>query len=167
MNCMYYSVQSWQGARKVSRWKTLLLVSGLFLSPLGAFAQNAPEHSEQNLIALEKMWNQAQLMHDSAALERLVGTRFINTEWDGEVSDRKKFLADIKDPLYKPTTMSIQDVSVQIYGNTAIVAGVYHTKGSYDGKPYEHTGRFTDTWIYDYDKWQCVASHTSLINKKN
>ena len=150
----------------MSRSKILLLLVGLFLTSLCTFAQNAPERSEQSLVALEKMWNQAQLMRDSAALERLVGSRFINTEWDGEVSDRKKFLADIKDPLYKPATMSIQDVSVEIYGNTAIVAGVYHTKGSYDGKAYEHTGRFTDTWIYDYDKWQCVASHTSLINKK-
>lgn len=150
----------------MSRWKTLLLIFSLSLTSHCTFAQNAPERSGQNLIALEKMWNQAQLMRDSAALERLVGSRFINTEWDGEVSDRKKFLADIKDPLYKPTTMSIQDVSVEIYGNTAIVAGVYHTKGSYDGKAYEHTGRFTDTWIYDYDKWQCVASHTSLINRK-
>jgi hypothetical protein len=151
----------------VSRLKNLLLIAGLVVAPLCIFAQNAPEHSEQNLIALEKMWNQAQLTRDSAALEHLVGSRFINTEWDGEVSNRKKFLADIKDPLYKPTTMSIQDVSVEIYGNTAIVAGVYHTKGSYAGKPYDHVGRFTDTWIYDYDKWQCIASHTSLINKKS
>ncbi len=111
-------------------------------------------------------------MEPGAAYARLCRTRAFSRlalyqyRVGGEVSDRKKFLADIKDPLYKPTTMSIQDVSVEIYGNTAIVAGVYHTKGSYDGKAYEHTGRFTDTWIYDYDKWQCVASHTSLINKK-
>jgi hypothetical protein len=26
-------------------------------------------------------------------------------------------------------------------------------------------GRFTDTWFQDLGKWQCVASHTSLIKK--
>jgi len=26
-------------------------------------------------------------------------------------------------------------------------------------------GRFTDTWVLDMGKWQCVASHTSLLKK--
>jgi hypothetical protein len=26
-------------------------------------------------------------------------------------------------------------------------------------------GRFTDSWIYEGGKWQCVASHTSLLKK--
>ena len=38
-------------------------------------------------------------------------------------------------------------------------------KGTYQGKPYNHVGRFTDTWVLDLGKWQCVASHTSLLKK--
>jgi len=32
------------------------------------------------------------------ALDGLISSAFVNTEWDGEVSDKSKFLADIKDP---------------------------------------------------------------------
>ena len=84
---------------------------------------------------------------------------------DGEVSERGKFLAGIADPLFKPTALNIQDVKVNLFHEAAIVTGVYRTKGTYEGKPYDHVGRFTDTWVYDNDKWQCVASHTSLIKK--
>ncbi len=119
------------------------------------------------LTALERMWNQAQLTHDAHALEGLVGERFVNTEWDGQLSRKEKFLADIKDPEFKPTVMSNQDVSVELYGDTAIVVGVYHAKGSYKGKSYDHVGRFTDTWIRQGRQWVCVASHTSLLPKQN
>ena len=71
------------------------------------------------------------------------------------------------DPEFKPTMMNTQDVAVELYGDTAIVVGVYHAKGSYKGKSYEHVGRFTDTWIRQGKQWVCVASHTSLLPKQN
>jgi hypothetical protein len=46
-----------------------------------------------------------------------------------------------------------------------VVIGIYHTKGTYGSKPYEHVGRFTDTWVYEDGKWLCVASHSSLMKK--
>lgn len=138
------------------------------LVTLCALAQTPKEISSQEaakLLALERMWNQAQVVRDSSAIASMIGDKFVNTEWDGEVSDRGKFLADFADPKFQPTIMSIQDVKVDMYSTTAIVTGVYHTKGTYGAKPYEHFGRFTDTWIFQDGKWQCVASHTSLMKK--
>jgi ketosteroid isomerase-like protein len=132
------------------------------------FAQTASygaDPQESKLIVLEHLWNEAQVHRDSGALAELIGDRFVNTEYDGEVSNRAKSLADIKDPLFKPVMVTIQDVKVNMYQQAAVVAGVYHTKGSYKGKPYDHKGRFTDTWVYEKSKWQCVASHTSLLPK--
>jgi len=143
----------------------LTLLASLLLVP-SLFAQNNhASDSEGKLIALERMWNQAQLMHDSGALQDLIGDHFLSTEWDGQLSSREQFLADIRDPKFKPSTMSIQDLKVEFYGETAIVVGIYHTKGLYNGKAYDHVGRFTDTWIRQNAAWKCVASHTSLIQK--
>jgi len=145
--------------------KLTLVFCGLLLSSC-LFAQNSQSsESEGKLIALERMWNQAQLMHDSGALQSLIGEHFLSTEWDGQLSSRDQFLADIRDPKFKPSVMSVQDLKVEFYGDTAIVVGIYHTKGLYNGKSYEHTGRFTDTWIHQNAAWKCVASHTSLIQK--
>ena len=139
---------------------------GLFclVVTLFALAQNHPA-DESKLIALEKMWNQAQLQHDSGALKTLISDHFVNTEWDGTVTTRDQFLAEISDPKFDPSIMNVQDLKIEFYGDTAIVVGVYHTKGKYNGKPYEHTGRFTDTWVRVNSAWKCVASHTSLIQK--
>ena len=118
-----------------------------------------------NLIALERMWNQAQVSRDAAAVASMIRDRFVNTEYDGEVSDRGKFLADFADPEFKPSLMNIQSVEVAMYTSTAVVTGNYHTKGTYSSKPYEHFGRFTDTWVFQDGKWLCVASHSSLVKK--
>ncbi|MFY9560580.1 MAG: nuclear transport factor 2 family protein [Terriglobales bacterium] len=138
-----------------------LLVAGC------AFAQTpkAVSYTETSLIALERMWNQAQVSRDATAIASMIGDRFVNTEYDGEVSNRGKFLADFADPKFKPSLMNIQNVEVATYTNTAVVTGNYHTKGLYAGKPYEHFGRFTDTWVFQDGKWLCVASHSSLVKK--
>jgi ketosteroid isomerase-like protein len=136
----------------------------LALTSIGLAAQQA-DPREGKLIVLERLWNEAQVNRDAAALDALVSSRFVNTEYDGEISDKQKFLADIKDPLFKPTAANIQNVKMNFFGDTAVVTGTYHTQGTYQGKPYDHTGRFTDTWILDDGKWQCVASHTSLLKK--
>jgi ketosteroid isomerase-like protein len=139
-----------------------LLLTGCALAQSGD-----PEIAAQQgrLVVLEHLWNDAQVHRDSRALEAMVADRFVNTEYDGEVSDRDKFLADIRDPEFKPTLMSIRDVKVNVYRDTAVVTGIYQTKGTYSGRAYEHLGRFTDTWIFENGKWLCVASHASLLKK--
>lgn len=136
----------------------------LALSSIVTAAQQA-DPRESKILILERLWNEAQVNRDSAALDALVSSRFTNTEWDGEVSDKQKFLADIKDPRFKPTLATIQEVKMNFFGDTAVVTGTYHTQGTYQGKPYDHIGRFTDTWVFENGRWLCVASHTSLIKK--
>ena len=136
----------------------------LLLGSIGLAAQQS-DPREGKLLVLEHLWNEAQVNRDAPALNALVSSRFVNTEWDGELTDKQKFLAEIKDPRFKPTVLNIQDVKMNFFGETAVVTGIYHTQGTYQGKPYDHVGRFTDTWVQDLGKWQCVASHTSLLKK--
>ncbi|MBZ5722562.1 MAG: nuclear transport factor 2 family protein [Acidobacteriia bacterium] len=153
--------------RRTQRALTRLMAWCVLLSvcALGQSGKDDPHAQETRLVVLEHLWNEAQVGRDANALANMIGDKFVNTEWDGEVSERGKFLADIADPAFKPTVLNIQDVKVNLFHDTAVVTGIYRTKGTYQGKPYDHVGRFTDTWVYDNDKWQCVASHTSLLKK--
>jgi hypothetical protein len=129
-------------------------------------AQKTKDDSQETkLLVMEHLWNEAQVNRDSRALDGMIGATFVNTEYDGEVSDKAKFLADIKDPHFNLTNLTIQDLKVSMYADSAVVVGTYKTKGLYQGKPYEHLGRFTDTWVFTEGRWQCVASHTSLLKK--
>jgi ketosteroid isomerase-like protein len=144
--------------------RTLCCCLLLALGSIRLAAQQS-DPRESKLLVLEHLWNEAQVNRDAPALNALVSSRFVNTEWDGELTNKQKFLAEIKDPHFKPTLLTIQDVKMNFFGETAVVTGIYHTQGSFQGKPYDHVGRFTDTWVQDLGKWQCVASHTSLLKK--
>src|ERR1700747_1980784 len=108
----------------------------LALSAVNRAAQQA-DPRESKLLVLERLWNEAQVNRDAAALDALVSSRFVNTEWDGDVSDKQRFLANIKAPRSKPTLATIQDVKMNFFGDTAVITGVYHTQGTYQGKPYD------------------------------
>jgi ketosteroid isomerase-like protein len=142
-----------------------MLMGVITLGHAVAQKPNADDSQATKLVMMERMWNEAQVNRDARALDGMIGPQFVDTEYDGEVSDKVKFLADIKDPQFKPASMNIQDVKVSMYGDSAVIIGPYHAKGTYQSKPYEHVGRFTDTWVFTDGRWQCVASHTSLLKK--
>jgi hypothetical protein len=148
--------------------KTQLILFLLCLAAYPATAQNSSSShgNESLLIALENAWNQAQLHHDSKALDGLIADNFISTDNDGVFQTKAQFLADNKDPSYAPTLMANSDERIFLYENAAVVAGIYHAKGLYKGKPFDHYGRFTDTWVFTSGKWLCVASHTSALKKE-
>ncbi|MGH9546751.1 MAG: nuclear transport factor 2 family protein [Terriglobales bacterium] len=139
-----------------------LLLSGLLVARSGA---NDASGEASRLIALENAWNQAQLHHDAKAVSDLVSDGFVYTDYDGTVMNKAEFLADLKDPDYRASMIANDEARVISYKNAAIVVGTYHSKGTYKHRPFDHYGRFTDTWLYQNNKWQCVASHTNLIKK--
>ena len=132
---------------------------------LQAVAQSHSD-AESKILAMENAWNIAQKDHDARALDALVADTFVNTDWDGTVSNKAQFLADAKDTSYKFESVGNTNVSVFFYNdNAAVVAGTYHTTGTHKGKPFDSHGRFTDTWVLLKGKWQCVASATTHIQK--
>jgi ketosteroid isomerase-like protein len=146
--------------------RSVLVIGIVILSAslaLGQGAAGASRTDESKILALENGWNQAQVHHDAKALESLVADSFVSTDNDGTVFNKAQFLADTKDMSYKADMVANDNVKVQLFPNAAVVTGTYHAKGTSKGKPFDHWGRFTDTWIYFGGRWQCVASHTSHI----
>ena len=136
-----------------------------------ALASAAQTHSKDNnpektkLIALENAWNQAQIHRDGQALDSLLADTFVYTDWDGTVLNKSHFMEDMKDPSVQTTLVANEGVEVYLYPGVAVVTGAYHAKGKNKGKPFDHRGRFTDTWIQQHGQWICAASHTNLIGK--
>jgi ketosteroid isomerase-like protein len=149
-------------ALKIKLTLCFLLLSSLLMARDPA-NENTADASK--LIALENAWNQAQLHHDAKAVSNLVSDGFVYTDYDGTVMNKADFLKDLKDPDYRASLIANDQARVISYSNAAIVVGTYHSKGTYKRQPFEHYGRFTDTWLYQDNKWECVASHTTLIKK--
>lgn len=140
----------------------LLLVLASF-----TFAQgiSRAQGDETEIIALENLWNQMQLQHDADAMGKLLDDDFVFTDYDGTVMTKVQFLESIRDKSYQLSIEASENMKLHRHGDTVVVIGATHEKGMFKGKPYQHQGRFTDTWIKKSGQWLCVASHLSAIRK--
>jgi ketosteroid isomerase-like protein len=145
----------------------LRLLSLLLLLSLPTAPQNpAPaEGDESQIIAFENLWNQMQIAHDANAMEQMLDADFVLTDYDGSILTKGQFLASIRDKSNQLSTEVSTDMKLHRHGDTVIVTGATHEKGTLRGKPYEHRGRFTDTWIKRDYRWLCIASQLALIPK--
>jgi ketosteroid isomerase-like protein len=127
-----------------------------------ATAQNKPESASSKVLALENKWNAAYKRGDIATMESLLAEDFIITVEDGSTFSKSGYIAHNGDSTLRVEITDMSGLSVRMHGNTAVVTGAYHEKGTSKGKPYEYRDRFTDVWMNLNGKWQVIASHYSI-----
>jgi cystathionine beta-lyase/cystathionine gamma-synthase len=140
---------------------SILLAVFLLLWAPQASAQADPEQTK--ILALENAWNLAEEHKDVKALESLLDVTLVYIDYDGSMMTKTQFIASVKEPQLHPEQIVNESMTAHVYGDSAVVTGIYHEKGVRNGKPYLHRGRFTDTWVYHGGVWVCVASQSTLI----
>jgi len=147
--------------------KTFAILAVLFVvAAITASGQNTTSDEGGRVLALETAWGHAIELKDTKALDQMLASSFVAVEIDGTLSNKAEFLAGIRAPEYQPSQAVNEQINVQVYGNAAVVAGIFRVKGTEKGKAYVHRERFVDTWIKQNQAWQCVASTATLITAK-
>jgi ketosteroid isomerase-like protein len=139
---------------------------GLFFFALVLVLHGRPQTTsadEGRILALETAWNHAEQDKDVAALDQLLAPQLVYIDYDGSISTKQEFLANVKSEGLSPEQITNDQQAVHVFGDCAVVTGIYREKGINKGKPYNRRGRFTDTWVKVNNTWQCVASQSTLI----
>jgi len=148
--------------------KAKLLFAMLLLSvtvvPTFSIPQQKAE-SASKVLALENKWNEAYKQGDVTAMNSLLADDFIITVEDGTTFSKSGYVAHCANPDNRVLISEMSDLRVRMHGNTAIVTGAYHEKGTSKGKPYEFHDRLTDVWMLNDGRWQVVASHYAIPAK--
>jgi ketosteroid isomerase-like protein len=124
-----------------------------------------PSDEEGRILALETAWNHAEQNKDVAALDQLLASTLIYIDYDGLLQNKAQFLAAAKSESLHPEQITNDEMTAHVYGDAAVVTGIYREKGISKGKPYSRRGRFTDTWVKENGTWLCVASQSTLMSK--
>lgn len=147
--------------------KSMLLV-GLILFVLAIAVSGQQNNSDEGgrVLALENAWNHALEAKDVKALDMLMANTMISVDVDGSVSTKGEYLASIKAADYQPSQVVTEQNSVQVYGDVAVVTGIYREKAVEKGKSVVKRERYLDTWTKANGAWQCVASSAVMITGK-
>jgi ketosteroid isomerase-like protein len=116
----------------------------------------------------ENRWSAAIAKHDTATIESMVAADFIGVNSKGKVQNRRAILAEVKSNKDTYNSTKAEKLDVHMYGaGVAVVVGMANEKGTgKDGKAFDRTYRFTDTWMDRGGNWQCIASQVTLVAQR-
>lgn len=139
---------------------------GALLFSAGVSSQDkSPSADEIQIRQLERAWNQAEAKQEVNEVSNLVADTLVYTDYDGTFMNKAEYLKWVAAPQQKADHLYDEGQTVQVYGNAAVVTGIYRETGTNKGKAYVIRSRFTDTWIRRNGFWVCVASHSTLLPK--
>ena len=144
----------------------LTTLAVVLLSSASISQDKSTNADEIQIKQLERAWNQAEARQEVKEVSALLADTFVYTDYDGSFMNKSEYMKWVAAPEQKADHLYDEGLTVHVYGNAAIVTGIYRETGTNKGKPYTIRSRFTDTWIKRSGVWLCVASHSTLIPSK-
>lgn len=142
---------------------------GLFLvlccaASVPVFAQEPGDDAATAVRTLEHGWFEAQSHHDNHALDLIFDNALVYIE-HGRLMTKGDYLLSVRSTQPQLQQIAMEATSVRMFGNTAIVVGVYLEKDAAGGKSLAKRRRFVDTWVYKKGHWMLVAAAAVPIAK--
>lgn len=138
--------------------------------PATALAEpNSSTANAAEIAAITQMENaavKADIAGDSSFVEKNYADNFTSGSSWGNWETKQSILADMKDSKQNKTNSeAISDVSVRVYGDTAIATYKSTYDSLYHGDRRARTILSTDTFVRQNGSWKLVASHSSELAK--
>jgi hypothetical protein len=138
------------------------LIGGLGLL-IAADEANAEKQVEQELLQLEQERANAMVRGDTAKLGHILADGWELISSSGEVLSKETFLMLFKTGALAIESAESADVKVRVYGDAAVVTGQGIAKGKYKGVAFISDERWTDVFVKQNGRWQCVAAQATRI----
>ena len=128
----------------------------------------APVSSEDvaaTVTQLENDWVAAIKAKDAGTLDRLIADDFVGTSPTAHRYTKTIAIDDLKATNYVVDKMDMDEVSVNVYGTTAVSFTSQEEQSKYGGTDTSGHYHFTDVWVRRDGRWQVVASHGTRYDK--
>ena len=118
----------------------------------------------EEVLVIEEAWTKAHLNTDKNAIDRLMHPDYVIIKPDGSVWNKKTALASYIPGKRDWTEAVSSEYIVRIYGDTAIVIGLWRARGVNNGEHFDYKARYTSIWVKDDDELRIVSDQITEIN---
>jgi ketosteroid isomerase-like protein len=126
---------------------------------VAAFAANNP--AEKAVRAALNQFNEAARRGDGPALEKLLSEDLVYVHSNANVENKAACIAALLKG--KPDFQLADNVSVKVYGNTALVHGKMTANVVQNGAPAKIQLDLMQVWVMQGKQWQMVGRHTARL----
>jgi ketosteroid isomerase-like protein len=140
-------------------WKCAFDIWNSDTPATGATSDGAEEKA---LYQIERDWTLAIMKKDAAAIDKFLAKEFI-ANFEGQILNKAQLLAQIKSDPVKIESAECSDLIAMVFGDTAVVRGVYNEKSTTSGKDSSVKGQYTEVYAKRDGRWQCVTQYTKKL----
>lgn len=146
-------------------WReTLFCLLALVSAVTASGSQSQSVRSDQQILTqLERDWDAAFHRKDIRFIENILADEFIATYGDGSRGDKAKELVLAAEFNQQVDSSTLDEFTVKVYGDTAVVWFTQHLIGPSQGRPLALTFRYVDVFVMRAGRWQCVASQSTRV----
>ncbi len=118
---------------------------------------------EQQIIQLEKQRLEAMTSADTDALALILADELTYTHTSAAQDTKQSLIQAIQSGTLKYESIATDDVSVRVYGDTAVVTGSAKLTVVARGQQNSFGLRFTDVYAKQEERWQMVAWQSTRL----
>jgi len=116
---------------------------------------------EESVKQLERDWAAASAHNDAEKTSQVLADDFVGNWADGSTTTKKQELDMLRSSKEKYEANEVVEMTVRLFGDTAIVSGKNTETSIIDGKNATGIYNFTDIFLKRNGRWQIVATQTA------
>jgi len=136
-----------------------------FMILFGSLAYGQKMTTEQTLMKMEQEMADAFVKGDMSVWDKYSADNAVFTNPGGMLENKAQSMAMFKSGDLKIESTKMDDMKVQMFGNTAIVTYRSTDKGTFKGRDISGEYRWTDVFAKVGGKWKLVAGQGTPIMK--
>jgi hypothetical protein len=119
--------------------------------------------TEQLLRQMNDEWVKALVRSDGETLDRIMAADFFFA-YPFEGDDKEQFISDVASGEVKVEYLNRENVSVRVWGNTAVLTGKDSARWSYKGHDYSGHYKIIHVYSLRNETWQLVSVQACPIS---
>jgi ketosteroid isomerase-like protein len=145
--------------------KRALMVGKLTLFVLPALitipSRASTADDQKAVAALDTEYQAAVKKNDAATMDRILADDFILVIGSGKTFTKVDLLKEARSGQYLYEHQEDSEQTVRVWGDTAVVTAKLWGKGTQNGKPFDYTLWFSDTYVRTPTGWRYVFGQAS------
>jgi ketosteroid isomerase-like protein len=123
---------------------------------------SAADDDKKLVAALDTQYQAAVEKNDVTTMDRILADDFILVIGSGKTYTKSDLLQEARSGHVVYEHQSDSEQTVRVWGDTAVVTAKLWEKGTEDGKPFDSTLWFSDTYVRTPTGWRYVFGQASL-----
>jgi len=116
-----------------------------------------------NVEQMERDRQDAFIKGDADAIERATADSYVTVSATGTVADKVRMMANIRSGRTKVLSVSLEDLSARVYGEVAVLTGLYRDTHVTSGEQGVANSRFIRVFARSADGWKAVAYQQTAL----